>query len=112
MKVLVCGGRKYAEYECVEHVLGSLDPAPTLIIHGGAAGADALANRWAHANRVRTQVFNADWFAHGRAAGPMRNAKMLTESMPDLVVAFPGGAGTAHMVALAKRYNYTVKEIT
>ena len=33
----------------------------------------------------------------------MRNARMLAEGKPDLVVAFPGGRGTADMVAQARK---------
>ena len=42
----------------------------------------------------------ADWKRHGRAAGPIRNGEMLKDR-PDLVVAFPGGKGTANMVTQA-----------
>ncbi|MEM9912925.1 MAG: hypothetical protein AAF922_19365 [Pseudomonadota bacterium] len=38
----------------------------------------------------------------GRAAGPIRNKEMLDEGCPDLVVAFPGGRGTANMVKQAQ----------
>jgi hypothetical protein len=37
----------------------------------------------------------------GRAAGPRRNQRMLEDFRPDLVVAFPGGRGTAYMVRRA-----------
>ena len=36
------------------------------------------------------------------AAGPKRNQQMLDEAKPDMVVAFPGGKGTAHMRQIAK----------
>jgi hypothetical protein len=36
---------------------------------------------------------------------------MLTEGKPDLVVAFPGGRGTADMVRRAYAANVIVKEI-
>ena len=35
---------------------------------------------------------------------------MLREGRPDLVVAFPGGKGTAHMVGLARRAGVAVLE--
>lgn len=44
----------------------------------------------------------ADWSKYGKAAGPMRNQKMLDEYKPDLVVALPGGRGTADMVSRAR----------
>jgi hypothetical protein len=36
---------------------------------------------------------------------------MLLEGKPDLVVAFPGGKGTADMVRRARKANVPVKEI-
>jgi hypothetical protein len=74
----------------------------TLLIAGGASGADTLAARWAQDRGVPTQVYMAEWERLGREAGPIRNQRMLTEGKPDLVVAFPGGKGTANMVAQAR----------
>lgn len=35
---------------------------------------------------------------YNRNAGFTRNQQMLDEGKPDLVIAFPGGNGTAHMI--------------
>ena len=98
--VLVCGGRTYANAEAVNAALSALVPRPSAVLTGGAPGADSLAARWAHAHNVRTIVVYADWKAHGRKAGPIRNRKLIT-LRPALVLAFPGGRGTANLVALA-----------
>lgn len=100
-RVLVCGGRDFSDYERVDDYLASLYPPPTAIIHGCARGADSLASRWARENAVPEVCFKADWNKNGKAAGPIRNAEMLAKGKPDLVVAFPGGRGTADMVAKA-----------
>jgi UDP-N-acetylmuramoylalanine-D-glutamate ligase len=42
----------------------------------------------------------------------MRNKWMLTDGKPDLVIAFPGGRGTASMVNLARAAGVPVTEIT
>jgi len=104
MKVLVCGGRKYRNWSKVADTLRALhaETPIDLLIHGCAPGADTLAARWAYLVGVRERGFAADWDAHGKAAGPMRNQRMLTEGKPDLVVAFPGGDGTADMVRRAE----------
>ena len=47
MRVLVCGGRNYNNYSRVKEVLEGLDPKPTVIIEGGAFGADTMAYNWA-----------------------------------------------------------------
>ena len=55
--------------------------------------------------------FPADWAKHGKAAGPIRNAEMLTEFLPDYIVAFPGGKGTADMLRKAEKARVTNIEI-
>lgn len=102
--VLVCGGRGYGNRALLYDVLDVAHAANPIvgIVHGGAAGADALAGAWARDNGCPEREYLADWDALGRAAGPLRNQKMLDETKPDLVIAFPGGAGTADMVRRAK----------
>lgn len=119
MRVLVCGGRDFNDRRAVFATLdkvcgvdpGQLPPAVT-IIHGAASGADALADEWAGVNWVNVEAYPAQWRDHGRAAGPIRNQKMIDEGRPDLVVAFPGGRGTADMVRRAKSAGLAVKEIS
>ena len=105
MKVLVCGGRDFNDAEAVHKALAAAHPS--IIIHGGASGADALADAWARKRGIPVVVFRAEWGKHGRAAGPIRNRRM-AEQQPDLVLAFPGGRGTANMIALATEKGLTV----
>ena len=123
MKILVCGGRdyqdKYRVQKELDKIIGyaelwddrKLLPKNITIIHGGAPGADTWADHWAVHNQTNIEEYKADWGRHGKAAGPIRNEKMLKEGNPDLVVAFPGGKGTAHMVKIAKENNFHVIEI-
>lgn len=89
---------------------------PLVVVHGGATGADAIANAWAFAQRaagreVYVECYPAEWAKYGKAAGPIRNQKMLMETSPDLVLAFPGGKGTADMVARAKCCEIPVRQV-
>jgi hypothetical protein len=61
-------------------------------------------------HRVLHTAFVADWDANGKAAGPLRNQRMLEAFNPDMVLAFPGGRGTADMVRKAKRRGVKVVE--
>lgn len=111
MKVLVTGGRNYTDLLAVWGALDALHASQgpiTLLIHGGAAGADLLADKWAVHNDVRRRQFKPDWDAYGPAAGPIRNRQMLEEGRPDLVIAFPGGKGTRDCVWQAKELDFTV----
>jgi hypothetical protein len=111
MRVLVCGGRLYNDIRRAHEELAGLRPIHC-IIAGGAAGADTIAERWAKLHNVPCELYLADWQTHGRAAGPKRNAAMLAQSHPDIVLAFPGGRGTADMVRRAKHAGVRVIEVT
>ena len=99
MRVIVCGGRGYADGPTVVNTLGNMNI--TTLAHGGAPGADELARVFALMAGIPTTEFPARWGEHGKAAGPIRNQRMLDEFKPDAVVAFPGGRGTADMVRRA-----------
>ena len=87
-----------------------------LLLHGGARGADAAIDRAAQQLGWSSAVMPAQWERHGRAAGPIRNRELLHQAIAKavahtspgcltsvLVVAFPGGAGTASLVREARR---------
>jgi hypothetical protein len=82
------------------------------LMQGGASGVDRFAKEWAmkHPEIVR-YTCEADWAKRGRAAGPIRNRRML-DWLPDMVIAFPGGAGTANMVKQATEAGVPVISIT
>jgi hypothetical protein len=120
---LVCGGRNYGRVpfgcprdqyreaaakaskqifvlrETLDHLLK--DRGITAIINGGQTGADLHAHAWAEYRRIPSTKIKAEWKRYGRAAGPIRNGRML-ELKPDFVVAFEGGDGTADMVKQAR----------
>ena len=102
-RVLVCGGRNFDDYDTVKTVLSALHTTRriTLLIHGGASGADTLAGQWARRHQIPVKVFPADWDTYGKGAGPLRNQQMLQQGKPDMVVAFKGGRGTADMLRRA-----------
>lgn len=106
MKVLVCGGRDFADAEMLDKALRKYNP--TLIIHGGAKGADRLAGQWAIDHHIPVTCYPAEWEVYGPGAGPKRNQLMLDEEKPDVVVAMPGGKGTADMVRRAHAAEVTV----
>jgi hypothetical protein len=114
MRVLVCGGRDFNDPSFVfRHLYHQHDQSPiTLLISGGASGVDRFANSWAEGRHIATLEIRAQWKKHGRAAGPLRNAEMLRLGKPDLVMAFPGGKGTANMVEQATQHGVTVVEIS
>ena len=113
MRVLVCGGREYQDWQTVRKTLSQLhtDYTITHIIQGGAKGADTFSKQWAAMYQVPSTQFSAKWNQYGKRAGYLRNQEMLVKGKPDLVVAFPGGNGTAMMVRIAKEAGVTVMEM-
>lgn len=104
MRVLVCGGRDYADRAYLWSILDGLGPPEVSVIMSGMArGADTLAAQWATRFGFPLLKFPANWERDGKAAGPIRNQRMLDEGKPDVVVAFPGGRGTADMVRRAEK---------
>lgn len=111
---LVCGGRDFADAAVFNGAMSDLlrlKGCPKHVVHGGARGADAMAEEWAHRMALYVTAVEADWRKHGNAAGPIRNQEMLDKHKPSLVVAFPGGRGTADMVRRAREAGIDVAEI-
>lgn len=104
--IVVTGGRDYQDKEAVNKVLNSL--RIIRLAQGGAWGADHLALEWAIDQQIVYQSYRADWITHGRAVGPIRNKEMLIKEKPDLVIAFPGGAGTANCIKTARELGILV----
>lgn len=110
--VIVTGGRNYQDKERVFRALDC--ERPMLVVTGGAKGADELAGRWVEQQGnpdVELRVYFADWETHGRAAGPKRNRRMLLAHPEAIVLAFPGGRGTANCVQQARELGMTVIEV-
>ena len=115
IKVLICGGRDFSDYgllaDTIIGLIGQYDPKEVTIISGHARGADKLGERFARDNECKLEIFPADWNKFGKGAGHIRNQKMIDEGKPDLVVAFPGGRGTADMIKRAKKHGIEVVEV-
>ena len=114
MRVLVCGGRHYADKDFLYRVLDRVleKHGDDLVIITGAqrkqkadgfVGADYLAQEWAIEREVEYMGFPARWKALGvPAAGGERNRRMRDKSKPDAAIAFPGGRGTKMMCDLLR----------
>ena len=117
MRVLVCGGRDFNDYNLLSSYLvelfvkSLLVPEDVTIISGHARGADKLGERFANANECKLLIFPADWDKFGKSAGFIRNQRMIDEGKPDLVVALPGGRGTQDMIKRAKKHGIKVIEV-
>lgn len=113
MRVLVCGDRDWDDKVIIFIVLDGIlrtssgSSGGLIVIHGGAKGADTLADDWAKSRGVHRESYHANWERFGKAAGPVRNQLMIDEGKPELVVAFhdflPNSKGTRDMVSRARK---------
>ena len=113
LRVLVCGGRMYADRERIFQVLGDLhrERGIEVILHGAASGVDLLSVVRADRNGLRAIGFPADWARDGKRASQKRNQKIMSVGRPHMLVAFPGGKGTAEMIRFAKAEGIQVVDV-
>ena len=97
-RAIVCGGRDTLDTDKLRTTLRATLELYDVgeVIHGGAPGADTIAGDVARDMGLFVREVQADWHLHGKAAGPIRNRKMLNMD-PDIVSSLPGGRGTMNM---------------
>jgi hypothetical protein len=98
MKVAIIGSRGFTDYELIKKTLKPL--GITLIISGGAAGADTLGEKYANENGIETLIFKPDWKTHGKIAGFLRNTQIVEAS--ELVIGFWDGTSKGTKDSLDK----------
>jgi hypothetical protein len=87
-------------------------PSDLKIISGAATGADSVAIDWAVCNLSSFGEYPANWEKFGRIAGFIRNQEMLDKESPNIVIAFPGHAGTADMIRRARKAKIEVRKMS
>lgn len=111
-RILICGDRNWTDHLMIWDALIDAG-SDVIVIEGEARGADSLAREAAEAMGFRVLPFPADWERYGKAAGPIRNRRMLEEGRPDEVWAFHNdlghSKGTANMIAQARKAGVPVK---
>jgi hypothetical protein len=112
VRVLVCGSRDWINKEAIRRELSFCGKDP-VIIEGEAAGADKLAREVAEEMGWEFESYPADWEHYGKAAGPIRNRRMLVEGKPDIVLAFSThiktSKGTLNMIQQAEAAHLCVE---
>ena len=108
--VVVCGSREWADAAPIRAHLYELQPS--IVIEGGALGADRLARIEAQGLGIHVATVAAQWERYRKAAGPRRNLAMI-DLRPDRVLAFwvGGSPGTKHMIDLAKKAGVAVEVV-
>jgi len=85
MKILVFGAREFFHAGVILRVLSKL-PKDTILVNGGARGADIIADRIGRELGFTVRSYpipSEEWTQYGFAAGPLRNKRMLQSEHPD-----------------------------
>lgn len=85
MKILVCGSRTWISEEPIRRILSKL-PTGTVVVHGAAHGADTIAGKIAKELGLEVREYSVpqeEWGKVGKAAGVLRNERMLKSEHPD-----------------------------
>jgi hypothetical protein len=100
MRTIIAGSRDYCLTQDDWRALDSMQI--TEVVCGGARGVDDCGRQWAISRGIPVKMFPADWDAHGRSAGPIRNRQMAMYA--DKLIAFWDGKsrGTRNMIDTAK----------
>ena len=118
MRLAIVGTRTFTNYDMlakkvnsIREVLKKRGRDISIIVSGGrknskrhkCTGADLLAERYAKEHELTYLFFEPDWDKHSKAAGPIRNAKIVSHC--DMLLAFWDGesTGTIDSVNKAKK---------
>lgn len=109
MKIAIVGSRNFKDYDLLKDIMQGYEPSA--IVSGGATGADLLAEKYAKESGIKLVIFKPNWKRYGRAAGPMRNKKIVEAS--DMTVAFWDGKsrGTLSTITITKKAGKPVNVI-
>ena len=103
MKLAIVGSRDFDDYDKLKESIPFEAPDISVIISGGAKGADTLGWRFAATMGIPTLIFKPEWDKLGKKAGFIRNQQIVDAC--DMVLAFWDGKskGTEHTISLAKK---------
>ena len=111
-RILICGDRNWTDVGAIKKIIKEHANDTTTIIQGECQGADLIAKSVAKKLKIKSIGFPAEWQKYGKAAGPIRNQKMLGEGLPTIVFAFHdnivASRGTKYMVMKSKKYGIPV----
>jgi hypothetical protein len=118
-RILITGSRNWDDTDLIHAALATacFENVPAVLVHGACpTGADALASRWVRQHRViglTEELHPAQWRWHGKAAGPRRNAHMVSLGA-DVCLAFikDGSRGASHTARIAEQAGIPVRRWT
>lgn len=103
MRTIIAGSRSIKDIEDIMMAVFNSQIKPTVVLSGGASGADSLGEDWALKSDIPLEIYPADWEHNGKAAGYIRNQEM-AENADALIAIWDGmSKGTKHMIDIATK---------
>jgi hypothetical protein len=111
MKLAIVGSRGFKDTRLLESILDKHKDTVSIVVSGGAIGADTMGETWAIANKIPIKIFKPEWEKYGKSAGMKRNELIIQEC--DICIAFWDGKskGTANSIFICKKLNKKVEVI-
>ena len=107
-RIVVAGCRNYSNYTeakiFIERCIMENSPNDIIILLSGRCkGADALGEQYAKEKGILVEYYPAEWDKYGKAAGPIRNQKMVDNC--DYAICFwdNKSKGTKSLIDYAKK---------
>ena len=112
LKLVVCGSREFDDLSLLVQILdahiikitqaGRLEYYENIeIVEGGARGVDRMARSYATMRKYPYKTFEADWKAHGKRAGMIRNEQMWNYGDEGVAIWDGKSTGTRHSIECA-----------
>lgn len=111
MRLAIIGSRSFNDTKLLNETLKPYKDQITLVVSGGAKGADQLGEYWARLHKIETLIFLPDWQLHGKKAGFIRNKQIIDNA--DCAIAFWDyrSPGTRHAIKLCEKQKKPYKII-
>jgi YspA, cpYpsA-related SLOG family len=110
MKVVIAGSRNISDqdpenYKLLIQTIKRTGYDIDQVVCGMAAGIDKLGQKYALVNNIPVIEMPANWNAHGKAAGPIRNRKMAEVADAAIVIWDGKSPGTLNMITEINKLN-------
>lgn len=116
MRLIIAGTRTiHPDFGVLDQETRSIEAALgkhiTVVLCGGARGADAAGKRWAEARGIKVEMWNADWERFGMRAGHMRNEQMANHADALLLLWDGESRGSKSMLRYATKKGLRVRQV-
>ena len=120
-RVIIAGSRDIDDYDLLLQAIKDSGFEITEVFSGAclnkkpgidfSKGVDGLGERYAKEKNLGVRFFEADWDIHGRAAGPLRNARMAEYAEALICIHKKDSRGSKNMIRCAKEQNLKIYSV-